>query len=70
MAPLLANSTRVTPRTRHCAVKWFWFREKVQDPSKWVTVEKIDTKEQLADCMTKGLPEETFVYLRRKLCGW
>jgi len=66
----LANSTRVTPRTRHYAVKWFWFRQHVHAPDKWVSVVKVDTKNQVADIMTKRLPQETFEYLRKKLCGW
>ena len=32
--------------------------------------EKIDTKDQLADLMTKGAVERVFVPLRDRLMGW
>ena len=65
---ILANSKLYTPRTQHYSVKYFWFREKLQQYN--IKVVRIDTKEQLADLGTKSLPASTFQYLRKKLCGW
>ena len=56
-----------TARSKFYDVKVHWFRSKLGDDIK---VEKVDTKEQLADMFTKPLPRETFEYLRRKLLGW
>ena len=35
-----------------------------------VVVKKIDTDEQLADILTKGLTKVKFEQLRKMLCGW
>ena len=35
-----------------------------------VSLNKIDTKEQLGDIFIKGLPRPQFQYLRKKLIGW
>jgi hypothetical protein len=61
---------RMTPRSKHYAIKYHWFREKVADPSLRITLVKIDTKNQLGDLFTKGLPLASFVHLRRSLMGW
>jgi hypothetical protein len=63
----LASSPRITPRTKHIAVKYHFFRSRV---GKGIELAKIDTKEQVADMFTKGLKQDTFCYLRKKLCGW
>ena len=57
----------MTNRSKHIAIRYHWFRAFV---GKLWTVEPISTKEQLADIFTKGLPQESFEYLRRKLMGW
>ena len=57
----------MTNRSKHIAIKYHWFRAFV---GKLWTVEPIDTKEQLADIFTKGLPKDLFEHLRRKLMGW
>ena len=64
----LATIPRMTPRSKHYATKYHFFRQHVQNGD--LKIHKIDTKEQLADIMTKGLPKETFTYLRDKLMGW
>lgn len=61
---------RMTPRSKHYAIKYHWFREHVADPSNRITIVKIDTANQLGDMFTKGLPKVTFVKLRRMLMGW
>jgi hypothetical protein len=61
---------RMTPRSKHYAIKYHWFREKVADPSQKISLVKIDTKQQLGDLFTKGLAHTSFVHLRRLLMGW
>ena len=59
---------RHTPRSKHHAIKCHWFRSHLR-PNK-VEIKSIDTKEQRADIMTKGLPFNQFKVIRRLLCGW
>jgi hypothetical protein len=65
----LANAPKMNPRTKHIAIKYHHFREHVGS-EKGIEVVKIDTKEQLADSLTKGLPKEQFEVLRKMLIGW
>jgi hypothetical protein len=64
----LANLPRLTPRSKHIAVKYHFFRQHVADGS--VRVVKISTNDQLADIFTKGLTRQVFESLRFKLLGW
>jgi hypothetical protein len=64
----LARAPRITPRTKHFAIKYHFFREHVKQGE--VKLYKIDTKEQLADIFTKGLTKVTFEKLRHMLMGW
>jgi hypothetical protein len=59
---------RMTPRSKHYALKYHWFREHVH--AKHVKIVKIDSKNQLGDIFTKGLPRPAFEHLRRLLMGW
>ena len=59
---------RMTPRSKHYSIKYHWFREFIN--SDRIVLNKIDTKAQLADILTKSLPKEQFVVLRRLLMGW
>jgi hypothetical protein len=61
---------RMTPRSKHYAIKYHWFREFISKPENKVTVVKVDSKNQLGDIFTKGLSAPTFEYLRRLLMGW
>ena len=61
---------RMTPRSKHYAIKYHWFHEKVADPANRIELVKIDTKNQLGDIFTKGLTRVTFEYLRFLLMGW
>lgn len=61
---------RMTPRSKHYAIKYHWFRSHVFDKSNRIQLVKIDTANQLGDIFTKGLTKETFERLRRKLMGW
>jgi len=59
-----------TIRSKFYDVRVHWFREHLHREGSNMTVEKIDTKLQLADLFTKSLPPETFCRLRQLLLGW
>jgi hypothetical protein len=63
----LMELPRMTNRSKHIAIKYHWFRERV---GKDWTVESVSSEDQLADCMTKSLPQFTFEKLRKRLMGW
>ena len=67
---ILANMEpgRITPRSKHYAVKMHWFRSHLK-PNQ-VEVRKIDTNSQKADILTKGLTAAKFQEIRKLLCGW
>ena len=58
---------RLTPRSKHIAVKYHWFRSKL---GKEIRVKYIPTDQQLADILTKPLPRLKFEKARRQLMGW
>jgi hypothetical protein len=64
----LATNQRITSRTKYYHIKWHHFWHHVRD--KTVEIMKIDTAEQEADYLTKGLPRETFEKLRKLVQGW
>jgi hypothetical protein len=59
---------RMTPRSKHYAIKYHWFREHLK-PNQ-VEVHKIGTDFQKADILTKGLTTVKFKTMRRLLCNW
>ena len=59
---------RITPRSKHYAIKFHWFRSHLK-PNR-VEVRKIDTNEQKADILTKGLRTDKFRDIRKLLWGW
>src|SRR5512133_2242004 len=65
----LATIPKMTPRSKHIGVKYFWFRSQV-GPDSGISVVKCDTKDQLADIFTKGLAHDQFAILRHRLMGW
>ena len=67
-AVTLANVPKMTPRSKHIAIPYHFFREHVK--KKEVEVKYIKTDDQLADLLTKGLVEVKFEGLRDKLMGW
>lgn len=66
----LANAPfmNMSPRTKHIAVKYHWFRSKLE-PGK-IEVLRIDTSQQKADIFTKGLKRTEFESKRKMLLGW
>ena len=59
---------RITPRSKFYAIRYHWFRSHLK-PNR-VQVEKIDSKDQRADLLTKQPPLATFQATRKLLCGW
>lgn len=59
---------RMTPRSKHYAIKMHWFRSKL-DPEN-IVIEKVESASQKADIMTKGLRKIKFEANRKLLCGW
>ena len=61
---------KVTPSSKHFAVKYHWFRSKLNDPDYNIKVLPIDTSVQKADLFTKGLGRVEFQNKRCLLMGW
>ena len=59
---------KISPRTKHINVKYHWFRSHLKKGE--IEVKKIDTKEQIADILTKPLVQAVFEPLRKKIMGW
>ena len=59
---------RMTPRSKHFAIKYHWFREHIE--SGLFLIRKIGTLDQIADVFTKGLTRDQFRALRKKLAGY
>ena len=64
----LARAPRMNPRTKYIGLKYHHFRSYVQN--KIVSIEPIDTSDQLADMLTKSLEAPQFTKLRKGLLGW
>lgn len=66
----LATSVKekVTPHTKHFAIKYHWFREKLDELK--IVMKYIDTKAQKADLLTKGLTGKDFISKRSSIMGW
>jgi hypothetical protein len=64
----LANVPKMRPRTKHINAKYHHFRQYVA--KKTIQVLKISTLDQLADILTKNLPETLFLKFRKLICGW
>jgi hypothetical protein len=64
----IARNPKYRPRTKHLNCRLHHFRGYVEN--KRVSIHKIDTKEQLADYLTKPLNADMLSYLRQKVMGW
>ena len=64
----MASCTRFSPRIKHIALKYHNFRSHVK--SGRVNILYKPSAEQLANILTKPLPNEAFFTLRYMLCGW
>ena len=67
-AETLANSPKMNARTKHIAIKYHHFREAVK--KKILQIKRVDTKEQLADILTKPVDRLTLQHLRKGIMGW
>jgi histone deacetylase 1/2 len=70
-ALLLATATdppRLTPRSKHIAIKYHWFRDQLSPDS--IIVKPIATMEQKANILTKPQVREKFTTDRRLTMGW
>ena len=59
---------RMTPHSKHYAVKYHWFREHLGPRN--IELVKIASADQLGDIFTKGLTSRTFANMRKQLMGW
>lgn len=59
---------RMTPRSKHYAVKYHWFREQLGPRN--IELVKIASENQLGDIFTKGLSNVAFKRMRKQLMGW
>ena len=67
-ALLLANNQRLTDRSKFLNTKWHHFWEAVNE--KRITVSRIESANQRADYLTKGLVVEKFEHNRKLNQGW
>ena len=65
-AIVVETSPRMTPTSKHIAVKYHWFRQHV---GKEFVIRKIESENQKSDISTKGLQGQIFVRIRKLLCG-
>jgi hypothetical protein len=63
-----ATMPKMSPRTKHIAVPYHFFRSKVQNLE--IQILAISTDNQLGDQFTKGLPPEKCERDRKQLMGW
>jgi hypothetical protein len=68
-ALLLATKHPITNHTNYFLVKWHHFWNAVKEGT-IVTILKVDTKEQRADYLTKGLVRKLFEHIRKLVQGW
>lgn len=59
---------RMTPRSKHYAVKYHWFREHLGPRN--IELIEISSTNQLGDIFTKGLTSQAFENVRKQLMGW
>ena len=67
-ALILAQSPRITPRSKHIAVPYHFFREHVREGT--LQILKVASEVNLGDLFTKGLDRIKFQALRKLLMGW
>ncbi len=59
---------RMTPRSKHYAVKYHWFCEHISIQN--IELVKIASANQLGDIFTKGLTPTAFANMQKQLLGW
>ena len=69
----MANNPKFTPRTKHIALKYHYFRKHVKTPSQqsgFINIVYCSRNDQLADIFTKPTEDVIFFRLRKELRGW
>jgi len=64
----VAESKKPPLRTKHIALKYHFFRQIISRGE--AIIVHIDTKDQIADILTKPIDDSQFFYLRNLLMGW
>ena len=64
----IANAVKMTPRTKHIAVKYHFFKSHIGEES-GIELVNIDTNLQKADIFTKGLAPEKITAIRKLMAG-
>jgi hypothetical protein len=64
----LATAPKMRPHTKHIAIKYHHFHNKVD--SGQILIKRVDTKNQIADIFTKALPRVDFKRIQLMLLGW
>ena len=64
----IATDHRTRARSKYFALRLHHFRSYIVD--KTIMIKHIDTKNQLADILTKPLPKDRFCSLRKKIMHW
>ena len=59
---------KMSPRTKHIALPYHFFRSKVKELE--IKVVAVSTHEQLGNQFTEGLNEALFFKARKELMGW
>ena len=67
-ALILASTPRMTPCSKHIAVMYHFFKEHVRTGR--IQLVKVESANQMANCLTKGLEKTLFECARKMLCGW
>ncbi len=65
---VVAESARLTPRTKHIAIKYHHFREFIKSGK--AKIYTIGTNEEIADLFRKPLADSQFQYLCQKFMMW
>ena len=69
----MATAPRHSPRPKHIAVKYHFFKSHINNGSQkdtGINIERVDTNVQKADIFTKGLDKDKFQSLQKMLMGW
>jgi hypothetical protein len=64
----IAKIHKYRPRTKHLTVKLHHFHDYVTRGE--ISINRINTKDQLADYLTKPVNAETLERLRKEVMGW
>jgi len=57
----MANKHKVNQRTKHIDVKFYFIHEDIKH--KYIELIRYPSTEQLADLLTKGIPDKQLIYL-------